>query len=358
MVKRRISADGMLRDLERYVRSMNMRFSPAAHRVFEAVERNGEQFDKLPLIDSFLLALLETSGRFRSAVERSGGSPERGRKIVRDQVEEPVRGFSYDSTSWYTARTERERNVDDKLSILDLAIAVARASARRQVSETDVIEALLRHHEEVFPAAQNESWGDSRLHTKYNTLGHIARYDASLNVRFDTVFEYFGIASRPLTAPEMAPVALRGNVLRLMEDHPDYHRNCFVVMSFAKSPQHRRIFRALSEVLAELGFQPLRADQHRYSDDLLDNVLTYAHGCALAVAVHERIERDAHNANVAFEIGYLYALGKPVCLLKERTVEHLPSDLVGRLFVEFDINQLRLSIRSELTSWMAAANLV
>jgi hypothetical protein len=355
-MSRRPTAALMLRDITRYLKTLDVRFSPGAFAVFERIEMNGEQLDRAPFGEMFLLALLEASERFRSAVSTLGGDSAHGVAVIREMLSEPDDLASYETSAWYSSTGEQR--TDPKLNMFALAVAIARAHARREVTETDVIEAVLRHQDEVFPAVANDNWTDERLHTTYNTLGHIAVYDSSLDVRFDEIRRYFEIESRELSPAEAAPPNLRGSVLRLLEEHPEYHQNCFVIMSFSNSPHHRRIFKTLCEVLSDLGFRPLRADRRQYSHDLLDNIMTHLHGCALAVAVHERIEREAHNPNVAFEIGYMFALRKPVCLLKERTVERLPSDLVGRLYVEFDIQRLRSSLRRELGAWLASANLL
>jgi nucleoside 2-deoxyribosyltransferase len=62
--------------------------------------------------------------------------------------------------------------------------------------------------------------------------------------------------------------------------------------------------------------------------------------------------RQDYNPNVAFEIGYLKALGKPVCLLKEKSVKSLPTDLIGKNYNEFDINNCETTIDIELDKWL------
>ncbi len=45
------------------------------------------------------------------------------------------------------------------------------------------------------------------------------------------------------------------------------------------------------------------------------------------MAIYERIETQTYNPNVALEVGYLFAMRKPVCLLKDRTLDTLPQTL-------------------------------
>jgi nucleoside 2-deoxyribosyltransferase len=83
------------------------------------------------------------------------------------------------------------------------------------------------------------------------------------------------------------------------------------------------------------------------------NVRTYMHGCDFGVAVFERIEHENGTPNVAFEVGYLGALIKPVCILKDRTLQTLPTDLLGSLYYEFDVENLKKSIKTALRQWVA-----
>ena len=45
-----------------------------------------------------------------------------------------------------------------------------------------------------------------------------------------------------------------------------------------------------------------RADEREYSDNLLDNVLTYLYACDFGVAVFERVESDEFNPNVTWRL--------------------------------------------------------
>ena len=56
--------------------------------------------------------------------------------------------------------------------------------------------------------------------------------------------------------------------------------------------------------------------------------------------------------NVALEVGYMFALGRPVCLLKDRTLKALPTDLVGKLYREFDCYSADQTIPDQLTKWL------
>lgn len=80
--------------------------------------------------------------------------------------------------------------------------------------------------------------------------------------------------------------------------------------------------------------------------------MTYIYGCALGVAVFERIESEEFNPNTALEVGYMFGLQKPVCLLKDRTLRTLNTDLVGKIYRSFDTLNPGETISTELAQWL------
>ena len=54
----------------------------------------------------------------------------------------------------------------------------------------------------------------------------------------------------------------------------------------------------------------------------------------------------------------LLALGKPVCLLKDRTLTSLQTDITGLLYKEFDVYKPDLSIPPQLDKWLEDKGLI
>lgn len=146
-------------------------------------------------------------------------------------------------------------------------------------------------------------------------------------------------------------------VRALKEDSPRGRRRAFLMMSFATTPVHEEIAAAVRDTLGEHDIVTLRADEHEYHDDLLLNVLTYVHGCDFGVAVFERLASAEFNPNVAFELGYMMALGKPVCLLKDASLPTLAADLSGKLYRRFDPDDIPASVGAALGARLRARRL-
>lgn len=148
------------------------------------------------------------------------------------------------------------------------------------------------------------------------------------------------------------PLEITESINRFNNDHPHYKRNAFVMMPFGETKGHHAIIRAIRSTLEKYGINGFRADDKGYHDDLFPNVLTYLWGCSIGIAVFERLEADDFNPNVSLEVGYMRALGKPICLLKDKTLKTLQTDLIGKLYTPFDPQDPEGSIPDSLEKWL------
>ena len=130
------------------------------------------------------------------------------------------------------------------------------------------------------------------------------------------------------------------------------------MMQFGTTDAHSTIVNAIRDTLAKYGITALRADNKEYHEDLFGNVLTYLHGCSFGIAVFERLVANDFNPNVSLEVGYMRALRKPICLLKDRTLETLNTDLVGKVYKSFDPQDPAGSIPGELETWLRDKDII
>lgn len=167
-----------------------------------------------------------------------------------------------------------------------------------------------------------------------------------------TVGRRVGSPFRTGVATPGEPPELRESLREFRRRYPDPRTVAFLMMDFSKTPAHTKIATAVRIALRSLGIQCLRSDDYIFHDDLFPNVLTYMHGCGLGVAVFERINADRYNPNVALEVGYMRALGKPVCLLKDKTMVTLQADLIGKIYSPFDTQHVETSIPPVISKWL------
>ena len=137
-----------------------------------------------------------------------------------------------------------------------------------------------------------------------------------------------------------------------LEDHPDPSRNVFVMMRFSASEQITQIHDAIVAGLAEHGMNAVRADDRDYTGELWSNIEVYLTGCQYGIAVFEDIEQRDYNPNVSLELGYLMGRGKRTLLLKEKRLPNMPSDVVHRLYKEFNGYDIDNSVRREVGTWI------
>jgi hypothetical protein len=253
-------------------------------------------------------------------------------------------------------RYSSEDGLGNRALLGSTAIARARSERASQLSVLHLLAALLDTHDAAMPPLTNSDWTDEGLHVNFNTLSHIVgfKYD-ELWIDFEAIRSELGLHTPEAMRQDPikgAPSHVKSGLLSFFADHPEYHKNCFLIMPFRETTLLSTVHNSIRRVLAEFGIQALRADDSIYSENLFTNIEIFMHGCKFAVSVIERASTDQHNANVALEVGYMLGLKKQVCLLKERTVVSLPSDLQGRLYIEFDMFAIKSTIRKNLGRWL------
>jgi len=145
---------------------------------------------------------------------------------------------------------------------------------------------------------------------------------------------------------------LENDLRRFLEDHPEPSRNVFVMMRFSDTPQMKQIHRAIVDGLKEHGMNAVRADDRDYTGELWSNIEVYLTGCQYGIAVFEDIDQRDFNPNVSLELGYLMGRGKRTLLLKEKRLPRVPTDVVHRLYKEFDGYDIENSIKREVGQWI------
>ena len=167
-------------------------------------------------------------------------------------------------------------------------------------------------------------------------------------------------AAKPLDSNDLPREyeKLAGTVRAFFEDTKrechNYDQNVFIMTRFDPDNQTLSdLDTSLRDALRARGLVAHRADDRCYPTDrnLWDNVCTYMIGCKYGVAVLEDIVADEFNPNVALEYGFMRALGKPTLLLKERRFKPR-ADILGTLWHDFDILDLKRSIRKAIGKWL------
>jgi len=152
---------------------------------------------------------------------------------------------------------------------------------------------------------------------------------------------------------------MRHEIVKFKDDYPG--ETVFVMMTFPKNKKDTKkedkkldaIFAGIRDVLQRYGLTAVRADKKVYatSDSQWENLQIYMEAADYGVAVLEDLFHEEINPNVAVEYGYMGGLGKRVLLLKDIGFTKIASDLLGKLWKEFDINDLQ-TLKPALEQWM------
>lgn len=154
-----------------------------------------------------------------------------------------------------------------------------------------------------------------------------------------------------LSIEKQYPKEIEQNVRQIKKEF-EGKKIAFLIMQFGTSRFHNEIYANIQKILLKKGIVVLRADYKEYHSDLYYNILSYIYAADFGIAVFERIDDDLFNPNVAFEVGFMFALNKKVCLLKEKTLKGLPTDIIGKLYKNFDLNNLEESLENSICRWV------
>lgn len=247
-------------------------------------------------------------------------------------------------------------------SMLGLGLVIDPEPLRKEFADLQ-----LRLRRTLVPAGEQ-----ARIHAALDTVASIDPNDLDLKLLWEVVTHdirellanvYFsarainpsiragldGVDSEAAIPPHLAHLA--SAVSRVRSDFPNYERNVFIMMRFVNSPQHARIFATLQSELKKHGYYAIRADQKAWSDELWTNVCACMLASAKGIAIFEEINTREFNPNVALEVGFMAAMGKPVLLLKDAAMRTLPTDLVGKLYRPFDSFRIA-SVRKQVAAWL------
>lgn len=211
---------------------------------------------------------------------------------------------------------------------------------------------------EFFPEVSSMGWfkGKVSMEPEFETEERISLgkpiYDA--RVAFYIVPEVL----RKTVMVLEPPIEIQESLAHFEHDYPDPTKVGFIMMQFGETKAHDEIEKAIRSALDSHGLIGVKANDKQYHDDLLPNVLTYLYGCGFGIAVFERIEAEKFNPNVSLEVGYMFALRKPVCLLKDTTLKTLHTDLVGKLYKAFDPQDPVKTIPSQISQWLSDKGIV
>lgn len=150
-----------------------------------------------------------------------------------------------------------------------------------------------------------------------------------------------------------APPRWAAGIGRLLERHP-FDSNVFCMTRFPSEggvpdPVADATLVA-RETLARFGLTLHLATDSIVDDDLLGNVGAYMWGCRYGLGfIEDRVGRGL-NYNAVIELGGMALTGRRCAILKDWTVNALPTDLSGQIYRCVDLDKL-VTVADEVEKW-------
>ncbi|MCP3420572.1 hypothetical protein [Nocardioides pinisoli] len=164
-----------------------------------------------------------------------------------------------------------------------------------------------------------------------------------------------GRTEHALVPVHMAPPALVQPLRAFLADHP-FDTNVFGMTRFpdAKAGTVDPVGRALAvvkEVCAESGLEFHLASDRAIVDDLWANVTAHMWACRYGVALFEdRVDRGL-NHNLLIEVGAMLMTGRRCALLKDGSIDRMPTDFVGMIYKSVDLS-VEDTTATTVRSWL------
>lgn len=151
-----------------------------------------------------------------------------------------------------------------------------------------------------------------------------------------------GRTRHALVPAALAPPALVEPLRGFLAEHP-FDTNVFGMTRFpdAKAGTADPVGRALAiirAVCSEAGMEFHLASDRAIVDDLWANVTAHMWACRYGVALFEdRVDRGL-NHNLLIEVGAMIMTGRRCALLKDGSIEKMPTDFVGMIYKSVDLS--------------------
>jgi len=153
----------------------------------------------------------------------------------------------------------------------------------------------------------------------------------------------------------LAPPALVQPLRGFLSDH-SFDANVFGMTRFpdTKAGTLDPMGRALSvarEVCAEHGLEFHLASDRAITDDVWPNVMAHMWASRYGIGFFEDSLNRGLNYNLVTEVGAMTMTGRRVALLKDGSIDKMPTDFLGMIYKSIDL-QVEATVRTAVEAWI------
>jgi hypothetical protein len=162
--------------------------------------------------------------------------------------------------------------------------------------------------------------------------------------------------SHPMVPPSLGPPELIRPLHSFLESHP-FETNVFGMTRFPGTTEDGQLdpiapaLEATREACALHGLEFHLASDRKIVDELWPNVAAHLWASKNAIAFYEDRTDVGLNYNLNIEVGSCLVLGRRLAILKDKPIDRLPSDLVGRIYHEVDLSKVS-TVKAALHRWI------
>jgi phosphoserine phosphatase len=153
-------------------------------------------------------------------------------------------------------------------------------------------------------------------------------------------------------------------ILKSSQDHcrdSGYDKNVFIMTPFRNDARYKEMIQIIKQTLKNNGFNGWLASDKKLEPQLWANVQAFMLACKYGIAIFTRgeegkgtkdkITTSRFNPNVSIEMGFMLSRGKEVLLLKDKALKSLPTDMMGSLYQDFDLDSPQQSLVRIINKW-------
>lgn len=166
-----------------------------------------------------------------------------------------------------------------------------------------------------------------------------------------------GSVTHALVPAELAPPHLVQSIGQFLRKHP-FETNVFGMTRFPSSGDGMDpdpvapALEAARQACSEHGLEFHLASDRAINDDLWTNVMAHMWASQYGIAFFEDRKGKRLNYNLTIEVGGMLVTGRRCALLKDKSIEKLPTDLVGQIYKSVDLDK-PTTVSEALHKWMS-----
>lgn len=131
----------------------------------------------------------------------------------------------------------------------------------------------------------------------------------------------------------------------------------FLIRKFENRPDRNQLVELVKESFLEKGLKIVDALEHTFHMQLWENIKAYMEHCSFGVVIIDDLTPKTDNnfnPNTFLEIGYLLALGKPILILLQNSLEQkIPTNIKAFIYTTFDTQDVyNENIKNIVFEWI------